>query len=63
MYLGNFWGDGEVKNILKLPAVRKYLTIVNISSDTIPLQIEASSPFALADTTMYVQSHYGDTEV
>ncbi|MDR2191200.1 MAG: hypothetical protein LBP53_08835 [Candidatus Peribacteria bacterium] len=63
--LATFLGDGEVKAVLANTALRKYLTIVNPTSNpTVSITLTATSqPFAIADTHINVQAHYGDTDV
>ena len=61
--LQGFFATEEVKAVLDLSAVRKYLTIVNSTPNEVPLVVRSSVPFALATTVIGVQAHYGGTEV
>jgi hypothetical protein len=61
--LANFWANDEVKSVIEKSATRKYLTIVNDSPSEVSLQITSPQPFALSDTLITVNAHYGDTEV
>jgi hypothetical protein len=53
----------DQKNILTSTNTKAYLTIVNTSDEGVEFKISSSQPFALSDTQINVQAHYGDTEV
>ncbi|MDR2416098.1 MAG: hypothetical protein LBD75_05885 [Candidatus Peribacteria bacterium] len=61
--LEEFLEKEEVKNVLKLSQTRRYLSIVNTSSSEIQFSLTSSQFFALSDSQISVQAHYGDTEV
>ena len=63
MNLQTFWSDKEVESVTKNTTTRKYLTIVNPSATDVNISVRSPFPFALFDTAIAVQSHYGNVEV
>jgi hypothetical protein len=53
----------QQKSMFTLPTTKAYLTIVNTSPSELEFSLTSKELFALSDSNISVQAHYGDTEV